>query len=168
MTLTTGDIKLVMTGTGTTSNPNASLGGAINTTEEISTTSLNSLFDNITGDESNAGDTEYRIVAIHNSSPNSDTANEVKVYLPVNYQSFMSLGINEIAGVTPPTIANESTAPSGVTFSSPSTKAAAIDVGDIIAGSFRALYVRRVIPASTSTPKDAASFRITVEAETEA
>ena len=166
MTLTTSDINLVMTGSGTTANPNASLGGAPATAEAISSTSLNSVFDNITGDESTAGDTEYRVLAIYNSST-TDMASDVKVYVPTNYQSFISIGVNQLAGVNPPTITNESTAPSGVTFSNPTTKAAAVNVGDINAGSFRALYVRRVIPVSTTTPKDSALFRITVDATTE-
>ena len=165
MTLTGDDLELVMTGAGTTANPNASLGGAISISHEVSATALNSIFDDISGDESTAGDTEYRILAVYNSG--ADVAESVKVYLPTNYSTFISIGLNEAAGVNPQTIATESTAPSSVTFSSPTTKTAALDVGNLNSLQFRALYVRRVIPAATTTPKDEASFRITIEADTE-
>ena len=166
MALVGSDLKLVMTGSGTTANPHLSLGGAPSTTNEVSTTSLNSIFDDINGDESDAGNTNYRILAVRNGHA-TDMAESVTVYLSANYSDFMAIGISEAVNANPQSISSESTAPSGVTFTSPSASADGLDIGTLTSGQFRALYVRRVIPASTTVAKDAANFTLAVEAQTE-
>src|SRR6185295_15387597 len=47
-------------------DPNASLGKYISTTQ-ISGTPLNNLFDNVSGDENAASESEYRLIFVHNN-----------------------------------------------------------------------------------------------------
>jgi hypothetical protein len=57
------------------------------------------------------------------------------------------------------TVANESTAPSGVTFTSPSSSGSGISFGEIAIGKCRALWVRRVV-ATRNTTSNAASINV--------
>lgn len=73
MPIESTDIKIKLSRTagsagnsGSQSDPNASLGKYISTTE-LSGTALNNLFDNVSGDENALGTVEYRCLFIHNA-----------------------------------------------------------------------------------------------------
>ena len=94
MVLSSSDLQLRLSGGATNSDATASLGGVLSS-QAVSSTTLHNVFDKITGDESNAGDTEYRIVYVRNGG--SQTAENVRVYLSGNYDS----------GVQPSGLAND-------------------------------------------------------------
>lgn len=67
MAIASTDIQFYLTGGAGNTDPNASPGGAISSTALNLVTTLHNLFDKITGQESNAGDTEYRCLAVKNA-----------------------------------------------------------------------------------------------------
>lgn len=129
--------------------------------------SMNNLFDDIDKSESIAGDTEYRCFYIRNTD--TETFYNAKIYVknqPTGADS-LALGLDP-QGVhnvteTTETLANESTAPASVTFTSP-TQGSPLVIGDIASGYQVAVWVRRTIPANTltSTPNDLSSIGIEV------
>ena len=60
-------------------------------------------------------------------------------------------------------VTNETTAPSAVSFSTPTTKATGLSLGDIPAGQVKAFWIRRT--ASNSAAKDADGATISVEGD---
>ncbi len=65
---------------------------------------------------------------------------------------------------TEQTVANESTAPTSVTFSQPSNLAGGIALGDIPAGQHRAVWARRTVNAAAAVASD--SFALRVQCDT--
>jgi hypothetical protein len=150
MPIVASDIKLYLSGGSGNTDPNAALGGARSTTEVTDSTVAN-LFDNVNSDESTAGDTEYRCAYIRNTH-GSLTLQSAKVWIQTNTPSSdtsaqIGLGTSAVNG-TEQTVADESTAPSGVTFSNAANEGASLSIGDIPAGQHKALWFKRVVSAS--------------------
>ena len=173
MAITASDILLklaITTGsagdTATQPDPNASLGKYVSQTQMA--TSLHGLFDKITGAENAADDVEYRCVFVHNNHATL-TAEAVSVYLSseVGGGAVAAIGADTTAASAKGassaqalTIANESTAPSGVSFSSPTTDGTGISLGDIPAGSVKAFWVRRTAAHTGAVDADGVTFGI--------
>lgn len=77
-------LEFRLTGGATNSDPNASLGGVMSSTE-VSDTPMNNLFDNVSPAEAEAGDVEYRAIDIYNSG--DAYATEVAVYMSIETSS---------------------------------------------------------------------------------
>lgn len=153
MAIVTAEIKLYLSGGGANSDPNASLGGAISTTEVDDVTTLHNLFDKVTSDETTSGAVEYRCVYIKNTNATL-TWEAVKAWVDSNTPSAdttlaIGLGSSAING-TEQTVADEVTAPVGVTFSEPANKAAGLTIGDIPNGQHKAIWLRRTVNAGSS------------------
>lgn len=147
-------------------DPNASLGDQISTTQ-ITDATLHNLFDKITGDENAASDVEYRCFFVHNNHA-SLTWESVVVWLSSETAGGATVAIGlDPAGVTAKgsgsaqaaTIANESTAPAGVTFSAPTSKGAGLSIGNIAAGSVAAIWVRRTAANTAALDTDGVVIR---------
>lgn len=115
------DIKYYLTGAtsdgGTQTDPNSSLGNYRSSTE-MTSGSLNNLFDDISSAEATAGDTEYRCICVKNTA--LETLYNVVAWLyaetdPDNIQQFyFAIEVPQTADLTDgnaQTIVNESTAP---------------------------------------------------------
>jgi hypothetical protein len=150
-----------------TSTPNASLGKYISTTQ-ITDATLNNLFDNISGDENAASTVDYRCIFIHNNHATltwqsvvvwllSEVAGGANTAIGVDTTAASAIGSSSAQALT---IANETTAPAGVTFSSPTTQGAGIVVGDIPAGQCRAIWVRRTATVSAALNNDGVTLRM--------
>lgn len=165
MPIVAGDIDFHLSGGTSNTDPNASLGGVISNTQIVDNT-LHNLFDKITGDESLAGDIEYRGYYVKNAH-GTLTLEAAVIWIQQNTtNSEISIALAaEAVNVTMATIANESTAPSGITFSQPANKAAGLSIGNIPAGQFKGIWVKRDIGAATLA-EDAAEFHIKVEGDT--
>jgi len=156
MAVVASDIKLYLSPSGN-SNPNAALGGTISATEVVTSPTLNNLFDNVSGTEANAGDTEYRGIYVKNTN-GSDTASSVKVAVPSQVSGGASIEIGlDAAGVgdgastgVMTTIANESTAPGSVSFSAPTTDSGGLSIGDLDAAEVHGLWFKRTVAAGTT------------------
>lgn len=156
MPIVASDLKIRLSGGASNSDVNASLGGAKSSTEVTDNTTHN-LFDQVSGTESNAGDTEYRGVYLHNGH-GSLTAQNTHVYISSNTGSADTTIDIALAGeglnATMETIANENTAPAGETFSAPSSYATGLDMGNIPSGQHYGLWIRRTVTAGAAAVND--------------
>ena len=159
MPITSGDISFRLSGGAANATPAASLGGA-----KSSVSAGASLFDDTSGAESAAGDVEYRCIYVHAAV----AATSAKAWIAANTPSSstdlaIGLGSSALNG-TEQTVANEDTAPTGVTFSAAANLGAAVDLGAMTAGSSRALWIRRtVLAAAGAATGDGGTLRITAE-----
>lgn len=157
------DIHIRLSGGASNTNPSASLGGAKSSTDAPS-----NVFDDITSSEAGVGSTEYRCGYVHNAHA-SLTLQNAHVWLSANTPSItttvdIGLGTSALNG-TEQTVANEKTAPSGVTFSAAATEATAIALGDIPPGQGRAIWFRRSANAGTTSVTD--TFTVNVGGDTQ-
>lgn len=169
MAIVASDIKIYLSGGAANADPNAALGGAISTTELVAA-SLHNLFDQVSGDEASPGDTEYRCFYVKNTHATLSYQNAV-IWIQTNTPSTDSVVAIALAGegsnATAETVANESTAPVGESFTSPATKGAGLSLGSLAAGQRYAIWVRRVISAAAAA-YNADSAVIRVEGDTAA
>lgn len=144
-----------------------SLGGFISTTV-ITSGVLNNLFDDVTGDENAQLDVEYRCFFVINNHASLTLQNAV-----VWIDTQVAGGADAAIGVDPTgatakgsataqaeSVPDEDTAPTGVTFSTPTTKAGALVLGDIPAGSVHAVWVQRTATDSAALANDGATVRV--------
>jgi hypothetical protein len=82
MPIATTDLLIRLSGGGSNTLPNSSLGGVMSTTTVVTDNVTHNLFDQVDGTESNAGDTEYRGVYLLNNH-GTLTAQNVRVYFLV-------------------------------------------------------------------------------------
>jgi len=158
-------------------DPDASLGN-YRASSNITSGSDNNLFDDVSGDEASSGDTEYRAVGFLNNH-GSLTLSNIKVWISAdtgNGEDDISFdvevpSVSETTGAIQ-TIADESTAPTGLGGWSDATskatgKAAPGSGGDLAAGDWFGIWWRRVISASASAAT-AESCTVRVEGDTPA
>ena len=137
-----------LTGGAANSDPDASLGGAMSSTA-LSATPMNNLFDNVSPAEALAGDTNYRAIDVFNSG--DATAESVELYMSAETSSedsqldFGDGGVHD-GSDQGDTIADESTAPDGISFAH-YTSASKLSVANIPAGEACRIWVRRVVGA---------------------
>ena len=144
-------LELRLTGGADNDDPDASLGG-VASSEEVSGTPLNNLFDDITPAEAEAGCTEYRAISIYNSG--NATAVGIELW-------FESQTTSEDTAVTcgvdsgTQDIANETTAPDdpAIDFTAP-TSGSPLSLTDIAASGARRLWIKRVCDALATNHND--------------
>ena len=149
MAILSTDLKFYLSGGAANSNPNASLGGAMSSTETL-TGALHDLFDAISEDETAAGDAEYRCIYLVNTS--AELASNARIWIEANTPSpgsSVEIGLGTAAiNADEPTFADEGTAPAGVTFSAaPVDVDTALTIGDLPAGARQAIVIRRTVTA---------------------
>lgn len=158
-------VKTGAAGDTTASTPAASLGGYPSTTQ-VTTATLHNLFDVITGDENTAGDVEYRGIFIYNAHATL-TWDTVVVWLQSETSggATIAIGVDTTAAQDIDSaskhleITDESTAPSGVSFSSPTTKGAGLSLGNIAADQCRQIWIRRTANNTTALDNDGVVIR---------
>jgi hypothetical protein len=133
-----------------------SLGGAITATEVTDNTTHN-IWDVVSSAESSAGDTEYRCIYVKNTH-GSLTLQSAKVWIQTQTPSAdtsveIGLGTSAVNG-TEQTVANENTAPSGVTFSTAANEGAALSIGNIPNGQHKAIWIKRIVGSSATAAND--------------
>lgn len=158
MPIVSGDIIYRLSGGASNSDPAASLGGV-----KSSTPMGSNLLDDVSSAESAAGDVEYRAFYVHNAHATLTMENAV-CWIQANTPSGdttldIGLGTSAVNG-TEQTVANESTAPSGVTFSAAANEGSAIALGNIPPGEHRAVWVRRTVSAAAAASNDTATLRV--------
>lgn len=150
MSIVAGDLKIYLSGGADNTDPDASLGGIISTTE-ITDNTLNNLFDDVTGDEHTAGDTEYRAFFFKNTS--AETGYNAKVWIESNTTAAddtINIGIEGSQGSPIQTIGTEQSSPGGISFSTASSQGNALVIGDMEAGSVIGIWVKRIVSAGTT------------------
>lgn len=162
MPIAAPDIQLRLSGGATNSDPNASLGGAMSSTAFTSAVA-NNLFDNVAGAESSAGDGEHRCFYVVNAHATL-TYKGVVVFIAVPTvlaDTELDIGLDPAAVGSDSTtlISTEGEAPAVVTFSRPTTRATGLVIGDIPAGSRKAIWVRRTVTAGAAAGSDTGTVR---------
>jgi len=164
MPIATTDLHVRLSGGAANADPNASLGGAKSTTTDAGAT----IFDDVSGAESAAGDTEYRGVYLSNEH-GSLTYMAPKVWVGTDTPSadtdadvaLAAEGVN----VAMASIANENTAPASVTFTNAAVSfATGLSIADIPAGQFKGVWLKRVVNAGAAATTD--SFTINFQGDT--
>lgn len=168
MSIVASDIKYRLSGGAANATPDASLGGA-KSSVAITDNTDNNLFDDVSGNEHTAGDVEYRCLYIHNGH-GSLTLTSAVVWIQSDTSgadSDISIAVGTAAvGAMEQTIADESTGPSGVSWSDAATaRSSGLALGDIPAGSHKAVWIRRTISAG-STPQSADTAQIQAGGDT--
>ena len=138
-----------------------------NTSNTITIAALaNQMFDDVTKDESDTGMTDYRLVYIKNDSV--DTKKEVKLWIASNAtgEDSVSIGLDP-AGVSAAgaIIADENTAPVGVTFTAPSTDAAALSIGTMVSADYYGIWIKRLVPSGVTTAVPDDNFSLAFSAK---
>jgi hypothetical protein len=155
------------------STPPASLGKYVSQSVVELGTPLHNIFDIVTGDESAAGDIEYRCVFVLNAHP-SLTLYAAKAWFvsQVAGGATAAIGLDPVGNVAKgaasaqaATIANEDTAPAAVSFSAPTSKATGLNIGDLGPNQVRAIWIRRTVPAATGAMNND-GFTMSVEGDT--
>ncbi len=152
------------------SSEGVGLGGSI-TSNEIISGDLNNLFDDVTSSESTNGSTEYRCLFIQNKNATIDLINAV-VFIESNTTSEdtsveIGLGTGGISS-NEQTVPNETTAPSGVVFSTAEDANNGISVGTLPSDNgYVAVWIKRVVdPGAEPSTND--NFTISIFGETTA
>ena len=150
-------VKTGAAGDSTASSAAASLGKYVSTTD-ITLATLNNLFRAITSDEAAVGITIYRCFFLLNDHA-TYTFTDVLVWIASQIAGggTVSMGLDPAgaaprgqAGAQAAEIANEETAPTGVTFSSPTTEGTALSIGDLAVDGCYAIWLKLVVPAGAS------------------
>jgi hypothetical protein len=171
MAVTASDIALkysVSAAAGNTTSGTAatSLGDQVSTTA-IPQSGANVWFDDVPASEASAGDTEYRCAFVHNTH-STDSALNVEVVLQTDPAggATMAIGLDTTAAsavgsasAQALTVANENTAPAGVTFGTSN-----LNIGTLAAGQVKAFWVRRTISAAQG-PVVGDGFTVRIQGE---
>lgn len=160
-------------GDSTASTGNASLGLYVSST--VWAPATNGLFDNVSGDENAASTVDYRCFFVLNNNASLTLTNPV-VYVSAEVAggTAVAIAVDNVAvsakastSAQATSIATETTAPSGVgAFSTPTTKAAGLALGDIGPGQVKAVWVRRTAANTSALNSD--GFTVTVAGDTAA
>jgi hypothetical protein len=149
------------------STPAGSLGKYTSTTA-LSGTALNNLFDDVSGAENEASDVEYRCVFVRNSHGSltlqgamvyiySEVAGGTSIAISVDTTAASAIGASAAQALE---VADESTAPTGLSFSSPVTLGTALSLGNIAAGSCKAVWIRRTAANTAAVANDGGVLRV--------
>ena len=157
-------------------DPDASLGD-YRASSEITSGVDNNVFDDVSGDEASAGDTEYRGIGFHNNHGTLALTSCV-VWIEVdtgNGEDDISFeveapSVDEVTGAVED-IGNESTEPAANTWSDATTKGTGKDCpnasNQVIVEGWFCIWLRRVISAAASAA-DAEAVTMRVEGDTAA
>lgn len=181
MAIVAGDIVKYLSGGASNTDPDASLGGIISTTEVVDDT-LNNLFDVVSGSEAETGDTEYRAFYMTNDH-STLTLYGARVWIMTDTPSTdtdIAIGVEGSIGSPIQTIADEDTAPVTTAFKDASgdvgkwltTAETAgdtyyITIGNIAPSETIGVWVRRTVSASASA-YSTDSCVLKIEGDTEA
>lgn len=166
MAIAASDIKLRISGANASAtDPNGSYGGAMSTVSGgiIVTNVLNNDMDDITSAEASSGITIYHNYYYKNEH-GSLTYISPKFYIDTQTNSgdtsvAMAL-VAEAKNVATTRLTNETTAPSGITFSTPANYAGGIAIGSLDSGDYRGIWVKYIVGSSASAVLDAYTLGI--------
>lgn len=151
-----GDVLSRLSGGASNTSPAASLGGAMSSQAGgiIVSAVIRNLFDDVSGDESAAGDAEYRCFYIVNAHATL-TWLGVKAWVSLVSDSpdtEFDIGLDPAAVGSNSAISlgSEQEAPTGITFSRPTSKSAGLTIGDVPPGARKAVWLRRTVTAGAS------------------
>lgn len=153
MPVIAAEIKFFLSGGAANSDVDASLGGA-KSSVEVTDATLHNLFDVVSSAEALAGDVEYRCIYVENTNGSAIDLQSAAAWISSNTPSGdtdLAIGLGSAAiDATEQTVADESSAPSAVSFSAPATQGAGLSIGDLAAGEHKAIWLRRTVGATAA------------------
>ena len=128
------------------------LGGEVSSVQ-ISSNSLHNLFELVSSAISVSGSIVYKCFYVKNRHP-TITLDNPKIWIELNVDSDevaidIGLGTSAVDAIED-SIINNVTAPSGIVFTRPATRAGGLSVGNLPPGSTKAIWVRRTVDANSS------------------
>jgi hypothetical protein len=154
MSIASSDIKFrysvaAAAGNTTVGTAAGNLGDQISTTD-ITSASLDNLFDDVSSAEATAGDVEYRpFFVINDHATLTFSSSAISIQSQTGSAPVFTIGLDPTAisakgsaSAQAVTIADESTAPAGVTFG-----AGQLTIGDLAPGQVKAVWVKRTVTA---------------------
>jgi hypothetical protein len=158
------DPRWRLSGGASNSDPAASLGGVISSTEIAA--GDNNLFDDVSGQETTDGMTDYRGVYVYNEGDVPLIAPVVWIYDESTAAADIEIAAAaEAVGDTMATLAGELVEPSSVTFQEAPNKAGGVVLPNIPASSKKGIWIKRVINPATIASA-ARTFTLRVEGDT--
>lgn len=164
MPIVATDIKFFFSGGSAATSGTGSWGGVKSETQ-LTSGKLHDLFDLVNASEALAGDTEYRAIYIQNTHASLTLSSAVVWIQSSTTSTDTSLQIAQGSNGTSSAIvstANEGATPSIVgSFGEFTTKATGVVLGDIAAGAYVGLWIKRVVNVSTvAYTSDTGTIRI--------
>jgi hypothetical protein len=158
MTIAATSLKWYLSGGATNSDPALSIGGAMSSVA-LSASALNNLFDDVTGDEAATGANEYRLLYFQNIDSDQLGLDNPILWITTQPPGDDDLAIGIAAAgknAVEAAIANDYTAPAGVTFSAPATKGAGIALpgAPYVQNDYVGVWFRRHVPAGARVMLD--------------
>jgi len=158
--ITSSDLKIYLSGGSGNTTPSASLGGAISTTEVVDN-ALQNLFPNVTSAQALAGITQYLCIYIKNTHATL-TWTAPYTWISSNTpstDSTINISVATETGSPVQTISDLTTAPTGQSFTAPTSFATGLSLGDLVPGACKAVWVQRVIsPSAVAYSNDTATL----------
>lgn len=138
------------------------------TNNNLADATIHSLFDEATGAENSASTVEYQCVFVYNSNGansyqnvviwvSGDPAGGANVAIGVDTTAASALGAAPAQALQ---IANKTTAPAAVTFSTPTTFGTGLSLGSIPSGQVKAFWIRRSLTNSAAINNDGITVSI--------
>lgn len=159
MAIVSGDLRLHLTGGAANANAALSLGGVISSVQFTDAT-LQNLFANVSPAEALAGSVKYRALSFKNAS--AEIAYGAVVYISQETTSASTTVAIAYDSVGTQVVANEDTAPTGLTFSTPLSLAAGIALGDVVAGGVARIWFKRTVYPGAAQASDSGKITVTV------
>jgi hypothetical protein len=159
MAIIAANLAFYLTGGAANADPSLSLGGIISNTAFTDNT-LQNLFANVTPAEALAGSIKYRALSFKNLA--AETAYAAVIYLSQETSSADTTVAIAYDSTGTQTVVNENTAPTGLTFSTPLSLAAAIALGDVAASGVARVWFRRTVTAGAAQGADSGKFTVVV------
>lgn len=164
MPIVASDMKFFFSGGSSATDGTGSWGGNKSTTE-LTSGKLHDLFDLVNASEALAGDTEYRAIYFQNTHASLTLSSAVLWIVSSTTSADTNIAIAQATNGTSSAIvstANEGTAPGVVgSFVEATTKATGVTLGNIAAGAWVGIWIRRTVAVSTvAYSSDTATIRI--------
>jgi len=145
-------------------DPDESLGGSMSATQ-LSATAMNNLFDNITPDEADAGESEYRCLVLY---ANGEDYTDISIYMnPETSSSYtqIDMALEGINPSSPTTIANEDTAPDQTGWTETTfthrNSSSKLEISSLSDGDKAYIWFKRTVSAgATATSEDSGTINV--------
>ena len=159
MAIVSGDLKLYLTGGASNVDPTLSLGGTTSSVVFTDATLAN-LFANVSPAEAIVGSIKYRALSFKNTS--ALTAYAAIVYISQETSSADTTVAIAYDSTGTQSIVNETTAPTGLSFSTPVSLATGIALGDVAAAGIRRIWFKRTVTELAAMAADEGKITISV------
>lgn len=166
MPIASSDLEFRLSGGSGNTAPISSLGGAMSTAGGgvITSAGANNLWDDVSGAESAAGLIEYRAFYIKNAHASLTLQSAIfwidSLTSSTDTEFDVALATEAVNTAIVQTLGSETSTPTSVTFTRPTTKGGGLSIGNIPNGQFKGLWIKRTVTAGAAAAADTGSVRV--------